>query len=146
MITDEGMHVHITHLYCLYYARKRCVPYLHLQLVTGFDTLTNAMDGVLTVFEATKDTIQTVAHILIPPPGGMVMVAVFELASFAIKAMYNSELCRALAQECAGLMRTMLIYSADLREKKDFQLLLDEFDSAVKDVTQVVKEHAGGCV
>ena len=101
------------------------------------------MDGVIAVFEATKDTIETVAHILIPPPGGTVMVAVFELASFAIKAMKNSELCLALAKECAGLMRTVLIHNDNLRKNKDFQAVLDEFDSAVNDVAKVVKEHAG---
>ena len=100
-----------------------------------------ALQPVMDVFDSCKDIIQTVAGFVLPPPGGMIAVAVFELAAFAVKAMFNSELCRELALKCARLMKVICEY----REKLDHKLMdiLLGFDRAVDAARILVKNHSG---
>ena len=112
------------------------------QLAEGLAVVQGVMQPVMEAFDSVKEVIQMVAGFVIPPPGGTIAVAVFELASFAVKAMFNSQLCRELALKCAKLMQ-VICQDRDKLDKEKMAKVLAELDKTVEDIMVIVQTHAG---
>lgn len=93
-------------------------------------------------FARYKDVIVNGVGVLIPPPGGMIVATVLEVAHWAVQAVFNEQSCCLLAKKCCNVLFVMASHQKALARKDAQRRAMEQLQAAANDSLALVRQFA----